>query len=154
MTAYKHQEFLKSNEIALKALSKPLSDMIEVFSELQHDLQEVDEKDIDTIESKLSEMDQEIYEYLVEEFEHDLQHNELPETEAPKPKEKKVALSGDEKILQDLLGSQSELKGIKRSLLKAKGFNRPLNTKEIIVGGYRLKRTRTLSYTYVLSKIN
>ncbi len=169
---FKHQVFLKDNNIDSSTLSPLLQKRIGGFDELVEDYEHAIDEDQEKMESKITKLDMEIEEDLYDEYEQRLENNEDIEDEKketptlqkekkpePVPKPSPVAppdpptpptpvKSEDVKIIESLL--KRGRKSIGRSDLRALGYKGTLDRKEHIVGNYKLKKA-LFSYTYYIT---
>lgn len=72
-------EFLKTNKIKVKELPEPIQDKMGIYNEMHSQLSDTVEEDKKILQKKLEDLEDEIYEDLLNEFESQLTNNEVVE---------------------------------------------------------------------------
>ena len=138
MRTINHQLFLTENGLDKTTLLQELQKKIAIFDRMYAKWEQTVEEDRSELKAKLQQLDQEIYQDMLDTFEDALANNdELEET--------------DEDILEQLW-RMKRTKGLSRSALKKYGIKRNLSGWNIPVGKYILRRTEIFSYTYNLER--
>lgn len=169
MTNYLHRQFMTLNKKGINEFKEPLARQIKIFDELEAQLVDTIQEDKEVLLKKLKELDQEVYENMLDEYEDLLVNNEVleekpvkkpepvkqePVKQEPVKKEPvvdKPKLPSDEAVL-DHLHSKGLVQNLSRTYLKNNGFKGDLSSWEIKVGKYLLKRTSLFMIRFRLIK--
>ncbi len=159
MTNYLHRQFMTLNKKGIDEFKEPLAKQIKIFDELEAQLVDTIQEDKEVLLKKLKELDQEVYENMLDEYEDLLVNNEVLEEKPDKKQEPvkkepvvdKPKLPSDEAVL-DQLHSKGLVQNLSRTYLKNNGFKGDLSSWEIKVGKYLLKRTSLFLIRFRLIK--
>lgn len=176
MTNYLHREFMALNKKGVDEFKEPLTRQIKIFDELEAQLVDTVKEDKEVLLKKLKDLDQEIYENMLDEYEDLLENNEVleekpdkkPESvKKPEPAKKPEPVklepvksepvankpkSSDDEAVLEMLYSKGLVQNLSRTYLKNNGFKGDLSSWEIKVGKYMLKRTSLFLIRFRLIK--
>jgi len=136
---YDHRGFITKNKIDKKGLPSAIQKKMGIFDEMANGLHYTVGEDAQTLRKKLTKLDEELYEDLLDEFEDELQHNEFGQVEA------------NGQILENLY-RKGKLYQLSKSFLKDLGLKVDFNKWEIHVGPYILVRQSIFSFHFKLKK--
>lgn len=148
-------EFIKTNKEVFDDLpdtiGKPIRDKIDIYRELEKRLPDMVGDDKKKAEKKLNDLEQDIYEDLLDVFEDQLTNNEVVEEKQKpaKPKPDKKERDKNEQILSQLK-KEGKTENLGRTELKRLGLNVDFSRWEIKVGEHTLKRTEIYTLTFRL----
>lgn len=172
-------EFLEANQIKIDDLPKPIQDKIRIYEELAGQLDDTIDEDKKALEGMLNDLEDEIYEDLLNEFEDQLSNNKVKEKprasvtrkKQPQKQHKDEEQDQDEdqdqdkdqdktdqhmieqeKILEKIFksGNTDELS---RTYLRSKGLDIDFSEWEIPIGKYVLLRQSVFHIHFRLAKI-
>ena len=147
----KHKVFIEDNNIDVKELPDLLQKRITAFEDWTEQLQYVEGKDKEKLESKIAILDLEIEEDLYDHFEDNLCNNEeceIPKKEKPKKekvKKKCPELSPEETALKALY-EKGNTKGLTRSFLLELGIPDPKGKHYHEIGNYSITQSSYFTY--------
>ncbi|MFY0689125.1 MAG: hypothetical protein JXQ90_18290 [Cyclobacteriaceae bacterium] len=144
-------EFLQNNKIKVESLAEPIQKKITIFYKMVADLKEAEEGDKKLLQGKIEELNQEIYDDLLEEFEDQLANNEEIEEKQSPPAKPAQKLTPNELVLKKLY-DEGNTENLSKSYLNSRGLKANYTEWEIDVGGFRLKRTHVFKYLFKLIK--
>ena len=137
----KYQTFIEQNNLEVKDLPKGIRQKMKIFERMHSRYDHLHQQDQKKLKDKLTSLDLEIHEDLLETFQDQLENNEYIE-EVSEP-------STDEALVEQYF--RSGIYRVGRSELRKRGFSGDLPQKELIVGRFRLIKMRfTHSYRIVL----
>ena len=91
MKAFTHQQFLTESNMEHTTLSQPMQKKMELFAELVEEMKKITGEDQKKLKHKILELDEELYEDLLNEFDDELENNEIIERKAPVKKQAVVS---------------------------------------------------------------
>lgn len=152
MKQYEHREFIRENALTDTSFSKPLQSQIRAFNKLLAIAEDTVGEDRDEVQQRLDALDLEILDEMINEYEDQLENNELEDEPPAESKEviQSLPLTPDEQALEKLHGSRI----VRLSDLRNAGFQGDLSKSRIVVGEYLLERTSVFSYEYKISKVS
>lgn len=156
MKIFLHKRFIQNNHLNISDFSQPVQTKLSIFDKYldKHDKLKGDEQT--ELYYKMEELDHEILQDILNEMEHQLENNDLPDEEEKKEAptaSKKAAPSrlSDEQIL-DSLWTAGNTKELGRSFLKERGIQHPLSGWVIRIGKYTLYRAAVFRIVFNLKK--
>ena len=130
---------------------------MELLAELVEEMKKTTGENQKKLKYKILELDEEIYEDLLDEFDDELENNEIIEKKAPSKQPEQaappVAQKSTNETVLDELWSQGKTKKLAASFLKKRGFKSDFKSKVIKVGPYQLHRVSIFSIIFDLARI-
>ncbi len=162
-------EFLDANQIKIDDLPKPIQDKIGIYEELAGQLDDTIDEDKKALEGMLQDLEDEIYEDLLNEFEDQLSNNKVKEKPRASATRKKQTIKQPnkneqdqqaaaqrvdelEKILEKLFKS-GKTDDLSRTFLRSKGLDIDFSAWEIPIGKYVLLRQSVFHIHFRLAEI-
>lgn len=166
-------EFLEGNQIKIDDLPKPIQDKIGIYEDLAGQLEDTIDEDKKALEGMLQDLEDEIYEDLLNEFEDQLSNNKVKEKPRASATRKKQTekqtikqpneneqdqqaeaqqINELEKILDQLFKS-GKTDDLSRTYLRSKGLDIDFSEWEIPIGKYVLLRQSVFHIHFRLAEI-
>lgn len=181
MKKYEHREFIAANSLTDTSFSKPLQNQIRSFNKLLTLSEETVGEDREKLQQSLDALDTEILEEMINEYEDQLENNDIEEEDEVKEteevKEPEGIKESEENVnepLEEVEEIEEEVKEeeeketetpdeqilgrflsrgtVRLSDLRHAGFSANLSGSRTTVGKYLLERSSVFSYEYRISK--